>query len=118
MYIMQRASIPDPIVRRPVVGANSRANSPERATLQYEEENSLRTLIAASRAPCTLAALLLLHNACAAGADTTALPTGQAISPTAAPGSVFQLLNPNVASAPDYTVGQAETTAGSPDGRQ
>jgi DNA-binding beta-propeller fold protein YncE len=77
----------------------------------------LRRLVAGSTALSPLVALLLLHNACAAGAETTALPTGQAISPTAAPGSVFQLLNPNVASAPDYTVGQAETTAVSPDGR-
>jgi YVTN family beta-propeller protein len=52
-----------------------------------------------------------------AATDSIALPTGQSITPTAAPGSVFQALNPHVASAPDYTVGQAESTAVSPDGR-
>jgi YVTN family beta-propeller protein len=77
----------------------------------------LRTVVPGGKAASALAALLFVHNACAAGADGTALPTGQAISPTAAPGSVFQTLNPNVTSAPDYTVGQAETIAVSPDGR-
>src|ERR1700730_10051745 len=82
-----------------------------------QEEISLRTLVPGSKALSTLAALLLLHNACETSVDTTPLPTGQAISPTASPGALFQTLNPNVISAPDYTVGQAETIAVSPDGR-
>jgi YVTN family beta-propeller protein len=65
----------------------------------------------------TVAGLLLLYAGGAAAADSVAIPTGQTISPTAAPGSVFQALNPHVASAPAYTVGQAETTAVSPDGK-
>jgi YVTN family beta-propeller protein len=56
-------------------------------------------------------------QAASAAPDPIALPTGQFITPTAAPGSVFQALNPHVASAPDYTVGQAVSTAVSPDGK-
>ena len=64
-----------------------------------------------------LAPLLLQAAAAVAHVDSIPLPTGQQISPTAAPGSQFEALNPHVASAPDYTVGQAETTAMSPDGK-
>jgi len=59
-------------------------------------------------------ALAFLKTAVAA---SLLLPTGQSISPTAARGSVFQALNPRIAAAPGYTVGQAETTAVSPDGK-
>ena len=45
------------------------------------------------------------------------LPTGQSLSPTAAPGSTFAPLNPGLAALPGYTAGQAVTTAVSPDGR-
>ncbi|MEO8812801.1 MAG: hypothetical protein ABI376_07820, partial [Caulobacteraceae bacterium] len=45
------------------------------------------------------------------------LPTGQAITPTAAAGAVFQPLNPDLRSDPGYTVGQASAMALSPDGR-
>jgi YVTN family beta-propeller protein len=45
------------------------------------------------------------------------LPTGQSLSPTAAPGSTFAPLNPGLAELPSYTAGQAVTTAVSPDGR-
>jgi YVTN family beta-propeller protein len=65
----------------------------------------------------TLAGLFFLHAGTAAAIDTVAIPTGQTISPTAARGAVFQALNPHVDAAPDYTVGQAETTAVSPDGK-
>jgi YVTN family beta-propeller protein len=61
------------------------------------------------------AALLLLQVAAAAA--PVAIPTGQTITPTAAPGSVFQALNPHVPADPTYIVGQAETTAVSPDGK-
>jgi YVTN family beta-propeller protein len=43
------------------------------------------------------------------------LPTGAFITPTAAPGSSFHLLNPDLPTRPDYVVGQAVTTALSPD---
>jgi YVTN family beta-propeller protein len=44
------------------------------------------------------------------------LATGQTITPTAAPGSTFQPLNPGLTDFPSYTVGQAVTTVVSPDG--
>jgi YVTN family beta-propeller protein len=43
--------------------------------------------------------------------------TGQRLTPTAAPGSVFQTLNPHLAEVPDYTAGQAVSTVVSPDGK-
>jgi DNA-binding beta-propeller fold protein YncE len=54
------------------------------------------------------------HAALQAGEPT---PTGQAITPSAAPGSIFQTLNPGLADLPDYTAGQASAVALSPDGR-
>jgi YVTN family beta-propeller protein len=44
------------------------------------------------------------------------LATGQIITPSAAPGSTFQPLNPGLTDAPAYTVGQAVSTVVSPDG--
>jgi YVTN family beta-propeller protein len=44
------------------------------------------------------------------------LHTGMKITPTAAPGSIFQSLNPGLAGLPDFTAGQAVSTALSPDG--
>jgi DNA-binding beta-propeller fold protein YncE len=77
----------------------------------------MRRLLSGITTSGTFAGLFLLYASGAAAADSVAIPTGQTISPTAAPGSVFQALNPHVASAPGYTVGQAETTAVSPDGK-
>src|SRR6202022_572717 len=45
------------------------------------------------------------------------IPTGVHITPAAAKGSIFQPLNPGLASDPTFTVGQAVTTAVSPDGK-
>lgn len=44
------------------------------------------------------------------------LPTGMTITPTAAPGAIFETLNPNLPNFPDFVAGQAVTTATSPDG--
>jgi DNA-binding beta-propeller fold protein YncE len=44
-------------------------------------------------------------------------PTGQALTPTAAPGSIFQPLNPDLPGDPAFTAGQAAAVALSPDGR-
>jgi len=63
--------------------------------------------------------------ACAWGGNTgaapppagTLLPTGQTITPTAAPGSTFQPLKPGLSDNPDYAVGQAMSEALSPDGK-
>ncbi len=44
-------------------------------------------------------------------------PTGQFVTPDAAPGAIFQPLNPRLADDPSYTAGQAAALALSPDGR-
>jgi DNA-binding beta-propeller fold protein YncE len=44
------------------------------------------------------------------------IPTGQLISPLAAPGAVFQRLNPGLADLPAFTVDHAASMALSPDG--
>jgi DNA-binding beta-propeller fold protein YncE len=44
-------------------------------------------------------------------------PTGQALTPDAAPGSIFQPLNPDLPGDPAFTAGQAAAMALSPDGR-
>ncbi len=44
------------------------------------------------------------------------LPNGQRITPTAAPGAVFHLLDPGLSNRPDFVAGQAVATATSPDG--
>ncbi len=44
------------------------------------------------------------------------IPTGVQITPLAAPGSSFQALNPGLSFDPSFTVGQAVTTAISPNG--
>src|SRR5215472_3907496 len=48
--------------------------------------------------------------------DKTRIPTGQFITPLAAPGASFEPLNPHLRNFPDYTVGQAMSEALSPDG--
>jgi len=49
--------------------------------------------------------------------DDQFVPTGVHITPSAAPGSIFQPLNPGLYSDPTFTVGQAASTALSPDGK-
>ncbi len=44
-------------------------------------------------------------------------PTGQAITPTAAPGALFLALNPDLPGDPGFTAGQASALALSPDGK-
>jgi len=73
-----------------------------------------------SRLPFLLAATTVFMACSAAWGDAddqTRLPTGQFITPLAAPGSTFQALNPHLHDFPDYTVGQAMSEALSPDGR-
>ncbi len=63
---------------------------------------------------------LFLLGCCASlwGVDPIQLPNGLAITPAAAPHSVQLELNPHRAGRPDFTMGQAVTTALSPDGTQ
>ena len=51
------------------------------------------------------------------GGGPEVLSTGQRITPLLPGGSRFEPLNPHLADNPDYTVGQAETTVTSPDGK-
>ena len=52
----------------------------------------------------------------AGDAKTADLPTGMRITPTAARGARFSSLNPDLPGSPEFTVGQAVSTAVSPDG--
>ncbi len=64
------------------------------------------------------AGLMWAALATAAGAAAPEItPTGQAITPTAAPRAIFQPLNPGFAADPTFTAGQASAVALSPDGR-
>jgi DNA-binding beta-propeller fold protein YncE len=64
------------------------------------------------------AALALAGSAVAAApAGGQFLPTGQRITPRAAPGAIFQPLNPGLAALPGFTAGQASAVALSPDRR-
>jgi YVTN family beta-propeller protein len=45
------------------------------------------------------------------------IPTGVDITPEAARGALFQALNPDLATRPDFVAGQAVTTVTSPDGK-
>jgi DNA-binding beta-propeller fold protein YncE len=62
--------------------------------------------------------LALLFTSVALASDPIRLPTGLWISPDAAPHSVTMPLNPGLSSRPNLTLGQAVTTALSPDGTQ
>lgn len=53
----------------------------------------------------------------AGDAAGTLLPTGARITPTASPGARFERMNPDLPTLPDYQVGQAVSTALSPDGK-
>jgi DNA-binding beta-propeller fold protein YncE len=70
------------------------------------------------------AAAVMLGGAASAGPATHGgaavpagqfLPTGQRITPRAAPGAIFQPLNPGLAALPGFTAGQASAVALSPD---
>jgi hypothetical protein len=63
-------------------------------------------------------ALLAASPVLAQSSDPITLPNGFAITPTAAPHSVLQPLNPGLPNLPNYVAGQAVSTALSPDGTQ
>ena len=73
---------------------------------------NLRILAAAA----TALALALAARAGEPEPEASQLPTGQFITPLAAPHSTFEALNPHLRDFPDYTVGQAMSEALSPDG--
>ena len=59
-----------------------------------------------------------LTKLAALASDPIQLPNGLAITPSAAPHSVLMLLNPGISGRGNFTMGQAVTTALSPDGTQ
>lgn len=59
----------------------------------------------------------LAFAAAAISSPAEPLPTGQTITPAAAPGAIFQALDPDLDGAPGYAAGQASAVALSPDGR-
>jgi YVTN family beta-propeller protein len=71
--------------------------------------------------PFLKSALAISRADSLAAADTLQtgefIPTGVRITPTAATGSTFQPLNPDLPGDPSFVVGQAVTTAISPDGK-
>jgi hypothetical protein len=79
-----------------------------------------RTRIFTRVLPCLVASALTLTPfgfAQLNSGQPQLLSTNQTITPLAPRGATYQALNPKVASAPDYTVGQAVTTVVSPDGK-
>ncbi len=64
-----------------------------------------------------LAAAALISASSASPATPETIPTGALITPSAAPGSIFQPLNPDLPDDPTFTAGQASALALSPDGR-
>ena len=72
--------------------------------------------------PAILAALIALVGCTAAPpggkpVDGTFVPTGQRVTPLAAPGAAFAALDPGLAAMPAFRAGQAVALAPSPDGR-
>ena len=67
--------------------------------------------------PANVAPLLAVFALAAPASAAEVTPTGQVVTPTAAPGAVFQPLNPDLPGAPDFLAGQASAEAMSPDGR-
>jgi DNA-binding beta-propeller fold protein YncE len=63
-----------------------------------------------------LAVMACASQVPAMASDPIRLPNGLVISPDAAPRSVLAPLNPGIPGRPDFTLGQAVTTALSPDG--
>src|SRR5215471_3078303 len=60
---------------------------------------------------------ILISPACLLASDPIRLPNGLSITPDAAPRSVLMALNPGMPGRRDLSMGEAVTTALSPDGR-
>ncbi|HVP62676.1 MAG TPA: beta-propeller fold lactonase family protein [Myxococcaceae bacterium] len=70
-----------------------------------------------ARLDVVAAAAVTLFVTAAGAHEPIPIPTGQRITPTAAPGSTFTQLNPGLPGLPGFTAGQAVSTALSPDGK-
>src|SRR6266566_3080045 len=76
-----------------------------------------RTLTATLVFVCaTIPAASQKKDSHASSPSPESLPTGMSITPTAAKGSTFQPLNPDLPDLPQFTVDHPITTAISPDG--
>ena len=75
-------------------------------------------ILGASMRVALLPFLTLTASVCLFAADPILLPNGLSITPQAAPHSVQLMLNPGVSSRPNFNLGEAVTTALSPDGTQ
>lgn len=84
--------------------------------IRYTPIFLLLALAAGSGALCQIEARSLPDDDDSAPAKTADLPTGMRITPTAAPGARFSVLNPDLPGSPEFTAGQAVSTAVSPDG--
>jgi DNA-binding beta-propeller fold protein YncE len=67
--------------------------------------------------PIWAAALLAAVASAGPALAAEITPTGQALTPTAAAGALFQPLNPDIPGDPAFTAGQAAAVALSPDGK-
>src|ERR1700746_452142 len=76
---------------------------------------SFRAALSGAAALSSLAGFSLAINVKEANAAGTFLPTGVEITPTAAPGSTYQALNPNPSDFPNFIASGALSTVKSPD---
>jgi DNA-binding beta-propeller fold protein YncE len=66
---------------------------------------------------CTLVAMAALVSTPAPAMPFATAPTGQALTPEAAPGAKFEPLDPGLPALPEFRAGQASAAALSPDGK-
>ena len=83
--------------------------APRRLTRRY-----MHLFLAMIAFVCTSALMVVIK---ADAQNGTFIPTGVRITPTAAPGSSFQPLNPGLPTNPGFTAGHGVTTVVSPDGQ-
>src|SRR5690242_3230914 len=87
-----------------------------RMRIRYTSIFLLLVLAAGGGALCQIEARGMLDDEDGSAAKSADLPTGMRITPTAAPGARFSVLNPDLPGSPEFTAGQAVSTAVSPDG--
>jgi hypothetical protein len=84
--------------------------------LIQDQLSPLRAIRLGTLAMASLSMLSLVSNG-NSGPATTFLPTGLNITPTAAPGSIYQALNPKLSDFPNFIASGALSTVKSPDGK-
>src|SRR5215470_13057007 len=76
-----------------------------------------RSIMPSSKSICWLIFFLALTTPPILSQQQEILPTGMSITPTAAKGSVFQPLNPDLPDLPQFTADHPVSMATSPDGK-